>query len=55
MVIEYKAMEVIGDLCKNNFGIKVRRNQRLILVDNKEMEATCATDSSFGNLVIREQ
>ena len=55
MAIGFKAMEVISDLCKNNFGIKFRRNQDLILVDNKEMEATCATDSSFGNLVIREQ
>ena len=36
MAIEYKAVEVIGNLCKNNFGIKVRRNQRLILVDNRK-------------------
>ena len=55
MSIGFKAMEVIGDFCKNNFGIKFRRNQGLILVDKKEMEATCTTDSPFGNLVIREQ
>ena len=55
MSIGFKAMEVIGDFCKNNFGIKFRRNQGLILVDKKEMEATCTTDSPFGNLVVREQ
>ena len=55
MSIGFKAMEVIGGFCKNNFGIKFKRNQGLILVDKKEMEATCTTDSPFGNLVIREQ